>query len=1069
MTPEAFVDKWRDCPGSERGNYAVFLTELTQVLGVPPPGPTDDYRIDMPIREGSASGQTGYADLYKRDAFVLEAKQSRQSAAELAQAQPALFDTPEQGMGEQGAGEQGTGERGAGNRYDATMRAAFAQARRYARNVPLGHPIPPFLLLLDVGRNLELYFDYSGDGRDYRFFPDRESYRLPIERLLEEDTRALLATVWTDPRSLDPALRTADVTRKVASRLSFVAKYLEEQERRHVTTDAERSEVTEETSLFLMRVLFCMFAEDARLLSDDPDKRPFKAFLKETETDDATFRRGLADLWTNMGAAGRADRWTFAFREPVRYFNGSLFAETRTYSLSDEMRFLLLEAARYEWKDVEPAIFGTLLEQALTPDQRGRLGAHYTPRAYVERIVEATMTEVLRAKWEAVEAGLADLSPADALASLAAFHDRLAGVTVLDPACGTGNFLYVAMEALLALEAQLIETVEALGGAAESRVGPAQFHGLEKNPRAAKIAELVLWIGWLRWTLKQGTAAIHDPVLDQRANINFGRPGGYDAVLAQDELGRPDLADPRRPVWPAAEFIVGNPPFIGGKDVRGELGGDYAEALWAANPRVPASADLVMHWWDRAADLLTRPDTALRRFGFVTTNSITQAFSRRVIEAHLAGKEQKGLHLHLAIPDHPWTKATRDAAAVRIAMTVAAPGPGEGRLMEVAGEAALDTDAPEITFEPAVVGRINANLGVGPDPSEAVALRANEGLSSRGVSLHGAGFIVTPERAWELGLGTREGLERHIRAYRNGRDLMGRPRGVMVIDLFGLSEAEVRTRFPEVYQHLLRTVKPERQKQFDKSATNDARAYLESYWVHGKPRPILRGALAGLPRYIATVETAKHRVFQFLDAAILPDNKLLAIGSDDAFHLGVLSSRAHLSWYLATAGMIGVYSEKAVYVKTKAFEPFPFPDATPDQRAAIAALAEELDATRAAALVEVPGLTMTEIYNWRARIAAPGSASGAGPGSGSGAGGEALSGDDGRRATAARAWIVHDLHTRLDAAVAAAYGWPAEAPPADLVARLVVLNAERAAEEAAGHVRWLRPAYQRPRFKDTPA
>src|SRR6185312_1232020 len=158
---------------------------------------------------------------------------------------------------------------------------------------------------------------------------------------------------------------------------------------------------------------------------------------------------------------------------------------------------------------------------------------------------------------------------------------------------------------------------------------------------------------------------------------------------------------------------------------------------------------------------------------------------------------------------------------------------------------------------------------------------ANEGLSSRGVSLHGAGFIVTPAQAKQLGLGRRPGLERHIREYRNGRDLAARPRGVMVVDLFGLDANDVRNQFPEVYQHVAHTVKPERD-------TNNRQAYRHNWWIFGEPRGELRPSLDRLPRYIATVETAKHRVFQFLDASVLPDNKLIAIGTDDAWLLGVL-------------------------------------------------------------------------------------------------------------------------------------------------------------------------------------
>jgi hypothetical protein len=262
----------------------------------------------------------------------------------------------------------------------------------------------------------------------------------------------------------------------------------------------------------------------------------------------------------------------------------------------------------------------------------------------------------------------------------------------------------------------------------------------------------------------------------------------------------------------------------------------------------------------------------------------------------------------------------------------------------------------------------------------------------------------------------------------------------MVIDLFGLDEAQVRQCFPEVYQHLLQTVKPERD-------ANRRATYRDNWWIFGEPRRELRPALTGLSRYIATVETAKHRIFHFLDASILPDNMLIAIGSDDASHLGVLSSRIHVQWSLRAGGWLGIGNDPR-YSKSKVFDPFPFPDPTPEQRARIAELAEELDAARKAALAEVPRLTMTELYNLRERIAA----------------GEQLGGNDLARATGARAFIVHQLHEEIDRAVADAYGWPADLAPSEIVARLVALNAERKAEEDAGHVRWLRPDYQIPRF-----
>ena len=318
-------------------------------------------------------------------------------------------------------------------------------------------------------------------------------------------------------------------------------------------------------------------------------------------------------------------------------------------------------------------------------------------------------------------------------------------------------------------------------------------------------------------------------------------------------------------------------------------------------------------------------------------------------------------------------------------------------------------------------------------------------FSSPGVKLHGAGFIVQKHQARDLGFGLREGLERHLRPYRNGRDLLGTSRDAMVIDMFGLDERDVRLRFPEVYDHILRTVKPERD-------VNRRATYKNNWWIFGEPRRDLRPTLAGLSRYIATVETSKHRIFQFLEAAILPDNMVVAIGSDDAFHLGVLQSSIHAEWALQAGGWLGVGNDSR-YLKSKVFDPFPFPDPTPEQRAVIADLAEELDATRKLAIAETDRLTMTELYNLRAKLRS----------------GEPMDDKDQRRATKARAAIVDRLHEQLDQAVADAYGWGEEwaagaLGPSEIVARLVALNHQRAAEEAAGNVRWLRPDYQIPRF-----
>ena len=343
-------------------------------------------------------------------------------------------------------------------------------------------------------------------------------------------------------------------------------------------------------------------------------------------------------------------------------------------------------------------------------------------------------------------------------------------------------------------------------------VDPHQLKGIELNPRAAAITDLVLWIGYLQWYFRTWGASTlpPEPVIKRFHNIEHRDALlAYDSVEpAVDEHGNarttwdgttrkthpvtgeevPDEAA-RRPVltyvnarraeWPSADFIIGNPPFLGNWRMRGELGDGYAETLRSVYSEVPETADYVMYWWHRAAERVRAGQT--RRFGFITTNSLRQTFQRRVITPHLTDASNPA-SLVFAIPDHPWVDSS-DGAAVRIAMTVAEAGTREGRLLRVESEEPGEGEgAAKVEFSERY-GLIHPDLTIGPNTAAAVPLKANEGLSCPGVKLHGAGFIVTPEKARELGLGKIPGLDRHIRQYRNGRDITSRPRGVMVIDL----------------------------------------------------------------------------------------------------------------------------------------------------------------------------------------------------------------------------------------------------------------------------------------------
>ena len=816
---DAFIARWRaNEGGAERANYVLFLTELCRLLDLPQPDPAgathagNDYVFERAVTELDADGAVHHRriDLYRKGRFVLEAKQSREPGASKAVRLP-----PEQAA-LPGIPTDARGRRGAGRGWDVLMRQAREQAEQYARWLPTSHGWPPFILVCDVGHAIEVFADFSGQGKNYRQFPDRGGYRIYLDDLRLPEARDRLRRIWTDPGSLDPARRSAVVTRDIAGRLAGVSRLLE-----------ARGQPPVEVAYFLMRCLFTMFAQSEHVRLLDPGD--FTGLLDDTRANADSFAPLLEELWRGMDTGAVSA----ALRKRVRRFNGGLFRHARAIPLNREEIGELYEASRYDWTLVEPAIFGTLLEQALDPAERRRLGAHYTPRAYVERLVAATVIEPLQLEWETVLLGTVERERAvDREAAIRAVHDfhrKLARTRVLDPACGTGNFLYVALELLKRLEGDVLEVLADLGGQEALRletetVHPKNFLGLELNERAAAITELVLWLGYIQWQLRNGQE-ITDPVLEELATIE-----ARDAVLAHDgeRFGTDGVslgyADPRRPDWPEADYIVGNPPFIGGKDLRGRLGDDYAAALWKAHPKMGRSADFVMYWWDRAAERLGDKGSRLKRFGFVTTNSITQEFSRRVIARRLDGRPPLGIVL--AIPDHPWTKATRDAAAVRIAMTVVEAGAREGRLLEVASESGLDTDAPLIAFGEDV-GTINADLTVGANMAGTHPLLANEWLCSRGVSLHGSGFIVTRAQAGFLGLERSDGSEKHIRPYHNGRDLMARSRGAMVIDLFDLSEQQVRASFPDLYQHLLTNVREERRAQMERSPTADAVAYAE--------------------------------------------------------------------------------------------------------------------------------------------------------------------------------------------------------------------------------------------------
>jgi hypothetical protein len=400
------------------------------------------------------------------------------------------------------------------------MLNAKKQAEDYARALPASHGWPPFILVCDVGHCIEVYADFTGQGKNYTQFPDRQSFRVYLEDLRKAEVRERLKAIWLDPQSLDPTRKAAKATRDIAERLAHVSKALE-----------AKKYPPEQVAHFLMRCLFTMFAASVKLLPGES----FRDLLDDCRKEPDKFVPLLTDLWKSMNSG----EFAASIRTKVLKFNGNLFAEARVLPLGREEIGELYEAAQKDWHAVEPAIFGTLLEQALDPAERRRLGAHYTPRAYVERLVVATIIEPLREDWRNVQAAAETKRAAGdkngAADAVKAFHDRLCETRVLDPACGTGNFLYVSMELMKRLEGEVLEALAGLTDQARflgyelRNVDPHQFLGLEINPRAAAIAELVLWIGYLQWHFRVRGGIPPQPILRQFKNIEV-----KNAVLTWD-------------------------------------------------------------------------------------------------------------------------------------------------------------------------------------------------------------------------------------------------------------------------------------------------------------------------------------------------------------------------------------------------------------------------------------------------------------------------------------------------------------------------------------------------------
>ncbi len=949
MTPTAFIAKWRANARNERAAAQEHFLDLCALLDEPTPN-SDPTGAAYAFEKGAtkASGGEGWADVWRRGRFAWEYK---------------------------------------GKHKD--LDAAHRQLLQYAGALEN----PPLLVTSDIER-ITIRTNWTNAVS--------ERHEVRLEEMADPVRLGVLKSVFADPERLRPGTTRAALTAKAAADFAELAGRL-----RSRGNDPQR------VAHFVNRLVFCLFADDVGLLPAGLFERMLDAARKRP----AQFQGYASRLFAAMAERGGEVDFT-----PVAWFNGGLFDDGAALPLEADDIALLQRAAALDWAEVDPSILGTLFERGLDPDKRSQLGAHYTSREMIERLIEPVVRRPLLAEWGEVREQIAAALAAGTVAKVGSkakrdaprraetmfrgFLDRLRAFRVLDPACGSGNFLYLALLALKDLEHQAMVEAEAIGLQREfPQVGPEAVLGLEVNPYAAELARVSVWIGHIQWARRHGFPAPSDPVLRTLDTIAC-----RDAVLAED--GTPAS-------WPEADAIVGNPPFLGDKAMIGSLGEQYTAKLRKAFAgRVPGGADLVCYWFDRAWEVLAlRP---ARRAGFVTTQSIRKGSNRQVLDAIV----QKG-SIFEAWSDEPWVL---DGADVRVSLVC------------------FDTQPPELArLDGRSVSCIHADLTAdGADMTTAKPLAENMGVASVGTQKNGQFDIDgTRARAWLQLPSNPNGKPNSdvIRPWCNGQHVTGRPTDTWVVD-FGTEMSEAEAAYYSMpFAYVAEHVRPFR-------LTLRREAYRRYWWRHAEARPAMRKSLAGLSRYIVTTRVAKHRIFVWIDAAVLPDTRVCVFAREDDTTLGILQSRFHQVWSLALASRHGVGNDPTYNIAT-CFAAFPFPDglmpscpstayAAAPRAQAIAQAAKELVTARDRWL-NPPELvvTMPEVVPGFPDRLLPRDASTAAM-----LRSRTLTALYNQRGTPEGTWL-DSLHRALDEAVAAAYGWPPDLSDSDVLVRLLALNRVR--------------------------
>ena len=957
LSREEFVRRWKISSQTESQGSQTHFNDLCELLSVPRPGEEPDsldtYTFEKPV--GKVYGGTGFADVWKRGYFAWEYK---------------------------------------GKRKD--LKAAYKQINDYRED--LGNP--PLLVVCDMDR-FEIHTNFTNTkSRTYSFDLDdlKKNVVTPSCPLPPFD---VLRALFTDFNVLRPNRTDAYVTQEAAKTFARLAERLEIEKRALTDTPIH---TREEIAHFLMRLLFCLFADNIELL-------PKHCFRNLIRSDDRfTPRIFLRKLRLLFEAMSEPDG---IFGEhTIKYFNGGLFDSATIITLDVADLGILHEAAsKYNWSHVAPEIFGTLFERSLNAERRSLIGAHYTSAEDILLLVEPVVMDPLRRRWEHVRASvlvtLGEEAPADpaetvsrrpqlnyptrtqAETQLAAWFDELAAVRVLDPACGSGNFLYVTLRRLLDLwnEARVFAIDHnlplATQYAIEKMVSPQQLFGIEIEFYAHELASIVVWIGYIQWKRENSIIDDPSPILKKLDNIQHA-----DAILRYDEDGKP-----YEPEWPAADFIVGNPPFLGDKRMRSELGGRFVEDVRRLyDGRVPGGADLVTYWFEKAREAIDARRT--KRAGMLATNSIRMVGNRPVLDRVLASGS-----IFMAWSDRPWLL---DGASVRISIIGFDDGSQEER-----------------TLDGRVVLKIHANLTGQSNTGSALSLRENENLCFLGI-MKGGPFdldVSTAEKmlAQPLNPNGRPNSD-VVRRRLSGQDITGRDRGGWVINFLDMNESQASL-YEWPFEYLKVHVKPFR------DANRDA-SMKRAWWRHGRTRPALREASKHLTRRIVTPEVAKFRIFVWSSGDIDVDHSCHVITREDDYFFGLLQSGPHEAWSLSVGSTL---ENRPRYTSDSTFKtfPFPYPPGTEPSEAESPIVRAIADAARTlvdlrdrwlnppgASEADLKARTLTNLYNKRP------------------------------------AWL-DDAHRRLDEAVFAAYGWPADLPTQEILARLLALNHQRAAAQAS--------------------